>query len=202
MRIALLVEGDTEKAFLSSLRRFLQSRISGRMPRITPHPADGLLGRKEHLQKEVFRHLQMDDEIHVIALADVYTGTPRIFEDAVDAKRKMRQWVGPEPRFHPHAAQYDFEAWLLPYWRTIQRIAGSDRTPLADRPESINHTKPPSARLQEVFRTGSRGERYSKIRDAKRILQGQDLLIAANACPELKAFLNTILSLSEGELIP
>ena len=32
-----------------------------------------------------------------------------------------------------------------------------------------------------------------KTRDADRILRGQNLLVAANACAELKAFLNTIL---------
>ncbi|HLO84959.1 MAG TPA: hypothetical protein VK203_08095 [Nostocaceae cyanobacterium] len=42
---------------------------------------------------------------------------------------------------------------------------------------------------------------YSKTRDAKKILQGQDLMIAVNACPELKAFINTILSLGEADLI-
>ena len=38
-----------------------------------------------------------------------------------------------------------------------------------------------------------------KTSDADRILRGEDLLVAANACPELKAFLNTILKLCGGE---
>jgi len=46
-----------------------------------------------------------------------------------------------------------------------------------------------------VFRTGSKGKRYVKPRDAQANLRHQDLAIAANACPELKAFLNTILVL-------
>jgi hypothetical protein len=57
----------------------------------------------------------------VIALTDVYTGTqPHEFQNAEDAKKKMRQWVGDEPRFHPHAAQYDFEAWLLLYFELVR----------------------------------------------------------------------------------
>ena len=52
---------------------------------------------------------------------------------------------------------------------------------------------PPAHHLQEVFSKAGRGQAYVKTRDADRILRGQDLLVAANACPELKAFLNTIL---------
>jgi hypothetical protein len=50
----------------------------------------------------------------VITLTDVYTGANE-FKDAADAKDKMRQWVGVNDKFYPHAAQHDFEAWLLPF---------------------------------------------------------------------------------------
>jgi len=36
-------------------------------------------------------------------------------------------------------------------------------------------------------------------RDAKRILEGQDLQKAAEVCPQLIAFLNTIIELSGGD---
>jgi hypothetical protein len=137
---------------------------------------------------------------HVIALTDVYTGTSD-FQTAEDAKRKMREWVGDEPRFHAHAAQYDFEAWLLPFWDEIQRLAGSNRSSPGPRPELVNHQNPPSKRIEEVFRSGH-GRRYVKARDGLRILSGQDLLVSANACPELKALLNTLLGLAGGDLIP
>ena len=48
--------------------------------------------------------------------------------------------------------------------------------------------------LQEVFRIGSH-RKYVKEREAFAILKGKDLLISANACPELKAFLNTRLEM-------
>lgn len=77
---------------------------------------------------------------HVISLTDVYTGSqPPDFKDALDAKAKMRQWVGAESRFYPHAAQYDFEAWLLPYWQTIQRLAGHNRQRPPGEPETVNY---------------------------------------------------------------
>jgi hypothetical protein len=137
----------------------------------------------------------------VIALTDVYTGTDD-FGDAADAKAKMRGWVGGNPRFYPHAAQYDFEAWLLPFWPTIQQLAKHNRAAPPGNPETVDHARPPSHHLREIFRIGGCRTHYSKTRDAKRILRDNDLLVAANACRELKAFLNTVLALSGGQAIP
>jgi hypothetical protein len=41
-----------------------------------------------------------------------------------------------------------------------------------------------------------------KPRDARKILSQNDLAVAIKACPELKAFVNTILRLSGGEVLP
>jgi hypothetical protein len=131
----------------------------------------------------------------VIALTDVYTGT-NDFLDAADAKRKMQTWVGNNKKFHPHAAQHDFEAWLLPFWTDIQELAGHNKSAPPGPPEAVNHNRPPSHYIREIFKVGTRREAYSKSRDASRILRGKDLTVAANQCPELKAFLNTILTLS------
>ena len=136
----------------------------------------------------------------VIALTDVYTGT-NDFLDAADAKRKMRAWVGDNERFYPHAAQHDFEAWLLPYWSDIQALAGHNKAAPPGRPESVNHDRPPSYHIRQIFRVGTCRDAYSKPRDAARILRGKDLPEAARKCPELKAFLNTILTLSGAELL-
>ena len=149
------------------------------------------------LRLDVERHLRTGADA-VIALTDVYTGD-RDFVDAADAKRKMREWVGPNERFFAHAAQYEFEAWLLPYWADIKRLAKSDLGAPAGKPESINHNKPPSDRIRDAFEAGKSGRSYSKARDAGRILRDNDLAIAANACAELKGFVNTILRLCDGE---
>jgi hypothetical protein len=133
----------------------------------------------------------------VIALTDVYTGA-NDFVDAADAQRKMRGWVGPNDKFYPHVAQYDFEAWLLPFWSDIQALAGHNKSGPPGPPESVNHNRPPSHHIREIFRIGTCRDDYSKPRDAGRILRGKDLATAANQCPELKEFLNTILELSGG----
>lgn len=200
MRIALLVEGKTEMAFMPSLRDFLKTRLQ-QLPRLDPKPYNGRIPKKEKLKRVVENHLTIDNYDAVIALTDVYTGT-NDFVDAEDAKRKMRQWVGDNPRFYPHAAQYDFEAWLLPFWSTIQKLAKHNKSAPSGAPEQVNHDNPPSRRIKKIFELGKCRDSYVKPRDAKRILEGNNLMDAALVCPELKAFLNTILLLCEGELIP
>src|SRR4030042_4294235 len=124
------------------------------MPYLDINTYDGRIPKEKKLQRVVERLLQgRNCSDHVIALTDVYTGTtPPDFKDAKDAKDKMRRWGGDEPRFNPHAAQFDFEAWLLPYWPTIQRLAGHNKTAPAGNPETVNHNKPPSYRINEIFR--------------------------------------------------
>ena len=113
----------------------------------------------------------------------------------------MKNWVGIEPNFYPHVAQYEFEAWLLPFWSTIQQLAGHNKSAPSGLPEQVNHNNPPSQRIAEIFKLGKR-RKYSKSREAGSILRKNNLMDAVNVCPELKAFLNTILKLSGGESIP
>jgi hypothetical protein len=192
-RIAIIVERATEKAFEQPLRDYLSKHLSGQMPRLKFISEDGRIPTGEKLQRDVPRLLEQHFDT-VIALTDVYTGTtPPQFINAADAKQKMLEWVGEEPRFHPHAAQFEFEAWLLPYWSTIQQLAGSDRGSPSPHPESVNHDRPPTTHLRELFRTGTKRRAYSKTRDGAAILRGQDLDVSAARCPELQAFLDTIL---------
>jgi len=204
MKISIIVEGKTEKAFLRHLRNFLEPRLAGNMPKLDILPYDGRIPKENKLRRVVENLLQGKQPAdYVIALTDVYTGAnPPDFMDAQDAKTKMAQWVGDEPRFYPHAAQYDFEAWLLPYWPTIQRLARHNKAAPGGNPESVNHHNPPSSRIKEIFEIGECRGRYVKPRDAERILRENDLSKAINHCSELKAFINTILSICGGVLIP
>ena len=204
MKISIIVEGKTEKAFMPYLREFLEPRLQGCMPRLDTLPYDGRIPRGDKLKRIVgnlVRGRRAAD--HVIALTDVYTGTnPPDFENAQDAKGKMRRWVGAEERFHPHAAQHDFEAWLLPFWSTIQKLARHDHNAPSGNPEHVNHNNPPAHRIKEIFEIGQCRDSYVKPRDAGRILRDNDLSVAIHQCPELRAFVNTILSVSGGATIP
>ena len=172
------------------------------MPRLDMFPYDGRIPKEERLHRVVEKLLgeRRAPADAVIALTDVYTGT-NDFIDAADAKNKMRQWVGTNNRFYPHVAQHDFEAWLLPFWSDIQRIAGHNLRAPSGLPEIVNHNQPPSYHIQKIFRLGRCRDDYSKPRDGNRILRGKDLAVSAAACPELKAFINTILTLSGGSPI-
>jgi hypothetical protein len=199
----LIVEGKTEKAFVPHLREFLKARLPGAMPKLDTVPYDGRIPKEDKLQRVVGNLLRGRNAAdHVVALTDVYTGTnPPEFLDAADAKAKMQQWVGNEPRFHPLAAQYDFEAWLLPYWPTIQRLAGHNRTAPAGNPEAVNHNNPPAQRIKEIFEIGRCRDSYVKPRDAGRILRENDLSAAIHQCSELKALVNTILAACGGAVV-
>ena len=199
MKIIVLVEGRTEMAFKEALLKFLRSRLPNQMPKIEFQSYNGRIPTGEKLQRTINNYSQEADA--VIALTDVYTGT-NDFKDAADAKDKMQQWVGKNDKFFPHVAQHDFEAWLLPYWNTIQKLAQHNLKAPVGAPETVNHSNPPAHRIKAIFEAGKCRDSYVKPRDAKRILKDKDLLLSANQCPELKAFLNTILTLCNGELIP
>ena len=201
MKIAILVEGATETAFKPILLDFLKLRLQ-EMPKIKFISHDGRIPKRDKLQRIVDNLLIGKDAFDaVIALTDVYTGT-NDFQDAADAKAKMSDWVGNNPNFYPHVAQHDFEAWLLPYWSKIQKLAISNKSLPGSIPEKVNHGNPPSYRIKEIFETGKCQRSYNKIRDAARILKDQDLMVSINQCPEFKAFINTILKLCQGDLIP
>lgn len=169
------------------------------MPKLISHIYDGRIPKQGKLRRIVENYLREGADA-VIALTDVYTGT-QDFIDATDAKVKMKQWVGNNPKFYPHVAQYDFEAWLLPFWPTIQKLAKHNQNVPAGAPETINHENPPAHRIKTIFEIGKCRDSYVKPRDGMRILKENDLLVSASACPELKAFLNTILELCSGETI-
>jgi hypothetical protein len=200
VKITILVEGKTETAFKPHLRAFLETRLAGNMPRLDFFRYDGRIPTGNALRRAVENLLNTGKEPSdaVLALTDVYTGGDD-FVDATDAKTKLREWVGADVRFYPHVAQYDFEAWLLPYWNVIQRLAKHNKEAPPGKPESVNHQHPPSYHVREIFRIGKCRDDYIKPRDANRILLGQDLSVSANQCPELKEFLNIIISLCDGE---
>jgi hypothetical protein len=201
MKIAILVEGATEVAFKEKLCEFLKELLGQEMPKLKFIPQDGRIPKEGKLKRVVENLLDNDGYDAVIALTDVYTGT-KDFQNSTDAKSKMRSWVEDNPRFYPHTALHDFEAWLLPYWGTIQKLAKHNRSAPLGAPETVNHQSPPSYRIKQIFRTGNCKREYNKLSDGKAILKSNDLMIAIQACPELKDFVNRVISLcDENKLI-
>ncbi len=204
VNIVILIEGQTEVQFIEQhVKHFLENRIRGHMPRIRTVKCGGPLPKQYELKKAVERLLsnQKKPVDAVVALTDVYTGiTPHPFQDGEDARRKMNEWTGNNPNFHPHAAQYEIEAWLIPYRDRIQKISGCQDPPPGRSPEEIDHDNPPSHLLERVFKKG--GSQYKKTLHPVRILDNQDLMKSVKECPHLKNFLNTLLTLSSADPIP
>jgi hypothetical protein len=198
MTVVLLVEGDTETALKAKLKQFLDDHARApNKPKVRFQSKDLLHGlNATRLKRRVQLELGNPEVTAVVALIDVYPE----FSNADEAKRFMRLAVGDEPRFFTHAAQFDVEAWLLPYWDAIcQRIGVRQALPGA-HPEQVNDQNPPSKRLKELYRRAKpRPREYHKPSEMSVILRDQDLTIAAGQCPELKSFLNTLLALNDLE---
>lgn len=204
--IVVLCEGPTEKGLRDALKGFLDgecaqaARSRVRLTMVSANGGSELL-KRERLVSLVTQHLRRPGVIGVIGLVDVVAPEYRTrFASAAEAISTLKGLLPDEPRFHAHAAQHDIEAWLLPYWQVACRKAGRNKQAPGTNPEAVNHGHPPSYHLGELYRLG--GKRYDKPRDAAAILRGQDLLVSANACPQFKAFLNTLLDLSGCEVIP
>lgn len=201
MKIIVLAEGDTERAAKEHLKSFLDGRAGDR-PKVGLQTSlfDGALD-----QRGVFgrteKFLTDPSVAGVIALVDLY---PQFTGGLEDAKKTVRSWMPDDPRCHVHVAKHDFEAWLLHGWAAIVKQSGvtSNPKPWGTRPEDINHNKPPAHRLGELFAQGKPPRKYKKPIDGRKLFEKLDLAQVATVCPELKAFLNTLLQLAGYALLP
>ena len=168
MKITILVEGRTEQAFKTPLLEFMKPSLEGRMPSLDFFTCDGRVYKGDKLRRVVEGLLNNGKRPAdaVIAVTDAYTGTGD-FDDAEDAKRKMGEWVGANDKFYPHAAQHDFEAWLLPFWKDLRSLRG-DKMSIAisesvtGEPKLTLEQKPacfdPELHWGEVIATGLLGK--------------------------------------------
>lgn len=194
MRIVLLVEGETEIALKAVLKQFLDQHAAQHgQPYVRLQMRKIKSFNEESLGRQIRLELQARENTAVVGLIDVF---PR-FKHANAAKDYLveaTRRAGVSHGFHAHAAQYDVEAWLLPYWDDICERIGFRQSRPGHNPEEVDDIKPPSFHLRELYRRARR--EYTKTDQMPIILANKDLTIAANACPELKGLLNTLLTLS------
>ena len=141
MKITIICEGKTEQAFKETLHSFLQPLLPGKMPSLRFDVHHGSIPTGDTLKRVVENLLgeTRNPSNAVIGLTDVYPG----FTDAQDAKSKMRLWVGEEPRFYPHVALHDFEAWLLPHLGSNYATCRSQGQSVWDKPGNHQSWKSP-----------------------------------------------------------
>jgi hypothetical protein len=192
MSITLLVEGPTETALKQHLKNFLDQRAKAEgQPKVALQTRTIMNPNLAKLKGRIRLELSQPGITAVVGLIDVYPN----FTSAEKAKIFLREAADDNPHFYAHAAQYDVEAWLLPSWDNIcQRLKVQRKAP-AQYPEQVNQNTPPSKHLAELYRLAKPARKYVKPIEMAAILQGKDLTIAANQCPELKALLNTLLKL-------
>lgn len=193
MSVVLLAEGDTERALKEHLKLFLDHRaiIEGK-PRITLLSRSYLSLRKDKLRRQVQLLLDESSIEAVVALIDVFPN----FADATEAKAWLRESAGESKGFYAHAAQFDVEAWLLPYWDDICRRLKLEKRRPGAHPEHVDGHRPPAYHLDELYRQAKpKARKYNKPIEMREVLRGKDLTVAADACPEFKSLLNTLLAL-------
>ena len=191
MIVVLLVEGATETALKNHLKRFLDQRANQEgKPKLDlrTKPFRTIPSEKE-FRKRLSLELRDNKVRAVIGLLDVYPN----FGSAKEVKEFMRKAAGDDDRFHAHAAQFDVEAWLIPYWEFICNRIGVPRSRPGSNPEQVNNTNPPSKRLGALYQIAKR--KYKKPTEMNAILERQDLSIAARECRELRLLLNTLLQI-------
>jgi hypothetical protein len=197
MKIVLLVEGDTEKALKEHLKRFLDERAEAAgKPKIALRTGQITLNRGD-LRGRIRLELRDPQVSAVVGLVDVYP----TFASAEQAKQFLREAAAHDPRFYAHAALHDVEAWLLPFWANICARLGVKRAAPGARPETVDLNHPPSRRLQELYSLAKPPQKYIKPIEMNALLRGKDLTVVAGQCPEFKALLNTLLTLSGLELL-
>jgi len=199
--IVLLVEGETEIALKGAIKQFLDQRAAQHeRPRIRLQSRKIKSISREALGKQIRLELQTAGVTSVVGLIDVFPQFKHA--DAAAAKSFLldaARSAGIIKGFYAHAAQYDVEAWLLLYWGAICQRIGVRQGPPGGDPEQVNGVKPPSRRLEDLYGRAKRA--YVKTTEMPAILAGKDLTVAANACPEFKSLLNTLLKLNDLPLL-
>jgi hypothetical protein len=202
LTIILLVEGSTEKTLTDKIKEFLDERATAHgRSRVRLQTRKIKSTSPEALGRQIKLELQSRNTEAVVGLIDVFPQFQRA--NAAAAKRfliEVAHQVGVTRGFYAHAAQYDVEAWLLPYWDDICRRIGAAQGRPGSDPEQVDGNKPPSYHLQDLYQ--SVGRKYVKTTEMSAILKGKDLVVAANVCAELKSLLNTLLQLNGLPLLP
>lgn len=197
MRVVVLCEGRTEAALQKGLHDFINQRTtSSTRLGIDLKSLGGSVFRKK-LGSLVSLHASDDDVCGIIALTDVYPD----FKNAAEAKQELRRRVSEvdTDKFRAHAAQFETEAWIIPFWEEIAKSLGvSSRAPGAN-PEQVNNENPPSSHLKRLYARAK--QTYEKPIDGPKWLSADRLEHAASRCPELKLFLNSILEYAGAETL-
>lgn len=197
-RIALFVEGETERALPEFLHRWIDPQLAaGSKVGIRPVSFSGVSNYLDELALKAEMYLTRNGCQVVVGLVDLYGLPPdridlrhqRTVGDKVRAARAYVRSLVPahlRAQFRQHFAVHETEALLLAYpgeWPPAIRAAITKRPP-----EEVNFDEPPAALLKRLL-----GGRYKKTVYARNILGRVDPSVAVASCPYFRLFVEDLL---------
>jgi hypothetical protein len=206
VRFVLFVEGGTERALPSFLKRWLDPRLP-RPVGIKPVIFTGWAELRREVAKRARMYLEgpgSDEIIAVIALLDLYGPNfyPTHLTDAdekyVWAKREIEREVG-QPRFRQFFAVHETEAWLLSQPELFPADVRRGFPGRIGQPETVNFKEPPSRLLGRLYKDNLH-RTYKKIVDGKELFDRAAPEVAYGRCPRLKELLDEMLQLARNSM--
>ncbi len=201
-RIALFVEGDTERTLPKFFSKWLAAQLPGTSRiGITAVKFQGVSDFLDEMPKKVELHLDGGRANVVVGLVDLY-GIPKdridlskhaAISQKVSAARQYIQSLVPtrfSKRFFQHFAVHEVEAWLLAYpdkWPAKVRSQITKRPP-----EEVNFNEPPAKFLKRVL-----GRKYKKTVAARKLFPTVDPQTAIDKCPYLKLLTDDLLRIAK-----
>jgi len=202
MRFVLFVEGHTEKALPSFLKRWLDPRLPQPVG-IKPVRFDGWRELVDDVAKKAQMHLTMpghEDIIAVVSMLDLYG--PTIYPAAATSALEREQWgrayvqgkVG-HAKFRHFFAVHEIEAWLLSQPSIFPAEVRNLFPKSIAAPETVNFDEPPAYLLDRLYKSATK-------RPYKKVVHGFQLFAKLNPeeahqkCPYLKKMLDEMLQLA------
>ncbi len=197
MKIVVLCEGYTERDIVSDLfARWLNPRVTERV---------GFKAVRFNGWKQLVDDAPMKAELHlrdpkvlgVIALLDLYGPTfyPPDKRDAASRREWGMKYLKdqhPDPRYRPHFAIHEVEAWLLPQpdlfdSRVAKKLPGKT-------PEEVNFNEPPAKLLDRLYNEALKRD-YKKVVEGTKLFRSLDPAMVYAKCPAFKALADDLLDL-------
>ena len=201
MKFVLFVEGYTERKVIADfLKRWLDPKLSKSVG-ISTVRFDGWQELVKDSPKKARLHLEQPKVIAVISLLDLYG--PTFFPSSVIDVEERYKWgkehlekqVGQEMFFHFFAV-HEIEAWLLSNPSIFTGGVREAVEPISHSPESIDDTRPPSIRLNEIYNQSTK-KNYKKVVFGEALFKKLDPELAYKKCPHLKLLLDKMLELAK-----
>jgi len=135
----------------------------------------------------------------VVALLDLYGPTfyPPSQTDATSRRdwgRSHLQSMLQDPRYRPHFAVHEVEAWILAQPELLDSKVRKKLPGNAEAPETVNFNEPPAKLLDRLYNEVFR-KNYKKVVEGTKLFAKLDPEVVYAKCPSFKALADDLLAL-------